>query len=72
MKICFSTLGCPEWSFSEIVSVASDLGYNGIEIRGIQNELYVPAMEPFSAARKVVVLISGSISIFLVTRLLLI
>lgn len=50
MKICFSTLGCPEWSFPEIVSVASDLGYNGIEIRGIQNELYAPAMEPFSAA----------------------
>lgn len=51
MKICFSTLGCPEWSFSDIVSVASDLGYNGIEIRGIQNELYAPAMELFSQAR---------------------
>jgi len=48
MKVCFSTLGCPEWSFSEIVSVASDLGYNGIEIRGIQNELYAPSMETFS------------------------
>lgn len=48
MKVCFSTLGCPEWSFSDIVSVASDLGYNGIEIRGILNELYAPAMEPFS------------------------
>lgn len=48
MKISFSTLGCPEWSFSDIVSVASDLGYNGIEIRGIQNELFAPSMEPFS------------------------
>ncbi len=48
MKTCFSTLGCPEWSFSDIVSVASDLGYNGIEIRGIQNELYAPAIELFS------------------------
>ncbi len=51
MKICFSTLGCPEWSFSDIVSVASDLGYNGIEIRGIQHELYAPAMELFCESR---------------------
>ncbi len=50
MKVCFSTLGCPEWSFPEIVSTASDLGYNGIEIRGILGELYAPEMEPFSAA----------------------
>lgn len=50
MKVCFSTLGCPEWSFSDIVSTASDLGYNGIEIRGIQRELYAPAMDPFSAS----------------------
>ncbi len=50
MKICFSTLGCPEWSFSDIISVASDLGYNGIEIRGIQHELYAPSMELFSAS----------------------
>lgn len=50
MKTCFSTLGCPEWSFADIVSVASDLGYNGIELRGIQHELYAPAMEPFAPA----------------------
>lgn len=50
MKTCFSTLGCPEWTFSEIVSVASDLGFNGVEIRGIQNELYAPAIDAFSPA----------------------
>jgi fatty-acyl-CoA synthase len=50
MKICFSTLGCPGWSFPEIVSVASDLGYNGIEVRGVLRELYAPAIEQFSAA----------------------
>lgn len=49
MKVCFSTLGCPEWSFSDIVSVASDLGYNGIEIRGIGRELYAPAIEQLTA-----------------------
>lgn len=35
MKLCFSTLGCPEWSFSDIISTACDMGYDGIEIRGI-------------------------------------
>ncbi len=50
MKTCFSTLGCPEWSFAEIVSVASDLGFDGIEVRGIQNELYTPAIDAFSPA----------------------
>lgn len=51
MKTCFSTLGCPEWSFAEIVSVASDLGFNGVEVRGVQNELYAPAIDAFSPAR---------------------
>ena len=50
MKTCFSTLGCPEWSFSDIVSVASDLGYNGIEFRGVQNELYAPNIDAFTPA----------------------
>lgn len=50
MKTCFSTLGCPEWTFSDIVSVASDLGFDGVEIRGIQNELYAPAIDAFSPA----------------------
>ncbi len=50
MKTCFSTLGCPEWSFAEIVSVASDLGFSGIEIRGIQRELHAPGIDAFSPA----------------------
>ena len=48
MKLSFSTLGCPEWSFSEIVSTAKDLGYDGIEIRGVQNVLDVPRIPQFS------------------------
>lgn len=35
MKLSFSTLGCPGWSFNEFTSAASDLGYDGVEIRGI-------------------------------------
>ena len=48
MKISFSTLGCPGWSYEEILSTAKDLGFNGIEIRGIGNELYAPKVKQFS------------------------
>lgn len=50
MKICFSTLGCPEWNWGEITSVAKDLGYDGIEIRGVKNELYAPKIKEFQPA----------------------
>ncbi|MBM7581624.1 fatty-acyl-CoA synthase [Caldicoprobacter guelmensis] len=47
MKVCFSTLGCPDWSWEEILVAAKDLGYDGIELRGLGNEIYVPKAKPF-------------------------
>jgi len=47
LKISFSTLGCPGWTWNEIVSMAKDFGYDGIEVRGIKNELYVPKVKAF-------------------------
>ena len=35
MKLSFSTLGCPKLSFRDVLSIAKDLGYDGIELRGI-------------------------------------
>lgn len=48
MKLCFSTLGCPEWSWSEIMSTAGDLGYDGIEIRGVARDIYAPDVPQFT------------------------
>ena len=48
MKLSFSTLGCPEWTWSEITSIASDLGYDAIEIRGIGRHLYAPNIPQFA------------------------
>lgn len=48
MKTCFSTLGCPGWSFTEIISFASDIGFGGIEIRGVMDEMFVPAIDELS------------------------
>lgn len=47
MKISFSTLGCPRWSWDEIIVMAKDFGYDGIEVRGIGSEIYIPFAKPF-------------------------
>ncbi len=47
MKLAFSTLGCPGWTFEEIFATAKDLGIDGIEIRGIGGELFTPGAKPF-------------------------
>jgi fatty-acyl-CoA synthase len=48
MKISFSTLGCPHWTWREITSAAADLGYQGIEMRGIGKDISVPLIPEFS------------------------
>ena len=47
MKLVFSTLGCPGWKWEEIYATAKDLGLDGIEIRGIEKEIYAPKAKPF-------------------------
>ena len=49
MKLCVSTLGCPTWTWSEIVSAVKDFGYSAIEVRGVANEMHVPHIKAFSA-----------------------
>ncbi|MDR0315068.1 MAG: sugar phosphate isomerase/epimerase [Oscillospiraceae bacterium] len=48
MKLSFSTLGCPDWSFDEVLSTAKDLGMDGVEIRGLEDKIYIPDFEGFS------------------------
>jgi len=48
MKFSFSTLGCPDWSWKEILSSAKDLHMQGVEVRCIANELYLPNCREFS------------------------
>lgn len=50
MKLAFSTLGCPRLDYEDIVAGAKDLGYDGIEIRGIADELYAPKAKAFDDA----------------------
>ncbi|MDR0943986.1 MAG: AMP-binding protein [Ruminococcus sp.] len=48
MKISFSTLACPEFSWTDIYSMAKDLGYDGIEVRGLGDTIYAYAAKPFT------------------------
>ena len=52
MKTAFSTLGCPDWSWDEIVTMAKDLGFDGIEVRGIGQELNASRTAPFRPTEK--------------------
>ncbi len=45
MKIAFSTLGCPNYDWKDIYSIAKDFGFDGIEIREIRSEF---KRSPFS------------------------
>ena len=49
MKISFSTLACPDSSWAEIYPMAKDLGFNGIEIRGLGDEISAYNAKPFSS-----------------------
>jgi sugar phosphate isomerase/epimerase len=38
MRPSFSTLGCPDWTLPQIIAIASEAGYEGIELRFVENE----------------------------------
>lgn len=47
MKLAFSTLGCPDFSWGDIYSMAKDLGFGGIEMRGIYGDVFNLHATPF-------------------------
>ncbi len=47
MKLSFTTLGCPDWSFDKILFEAQQMGYHAIEIRGIEGQMRADKMAPF-------------------------
>ncbi len=47
MKLAFSTLGCPGFSWDEIWTMAKDLGFAGVEMRGLGNDIFSVNAGPF-------------------------
>lgn len=47
MKIAYTTLSCPNWSWEQILNETKRLKYDGIEIRGMEGEMFLPKARPF-------------------------
>ena len=47
MKTSFSTLACPDFSWQDIYSMAKDFGFDGIEIRGLGQDIFSVKAPPF-------------------------
>ncbi|MGN6494973.1 MAG: sugar phosphate isomerase/epimerase family protein [Agriterribacter sp.] len=46
--LSFSTLGCPDWTFGQILDFAQAHQYQGIEIRGLQRQMDLTQCKEFS------------------------
>jgi sugar phosphate isomerase/epimerase len=52
MKLSFTTLGCPDWSFEKILDEAQKMGYSGIEIRGLEDKMLAEEIVQFFPENK--------------------
>ena len=52
MKISFSTIACPDYSWVDIYSMAKDLGFDDIEIRGMGDDFAAYKAMPFTEANR--------------------
>ena len=50
LPLSFSTLGCPKWTWKEVLDNASRMGYSAIEVRGIQMKMDLPSLPEFSGS----------------------
>lgn len=48
MKLAFSTLGCPDFDWSDIYSLAKDFDFDGIELRGMGEDIFNLKGKPFA------------------------
>lgn len=49
--ISFSTLGCPTWTWKQILDQADRMGYAAIELRGVGSEMDLTRLAEFSSSR---------------------
>ena len=48
MKLCFSTLACPEWTLDQIVRAAHQNQIGGVDFRGLGSEIDVTKLPAFN------------------------
>ena len=45
MRLCYSNLACPDWSFEQTVEAVGTYGFDGLEIRLFDGEVVTPALD---------------------------
>ena len=48
MKLSFTTLGCPQWTLRQIVENAARMGYAGVDLRGLQQDIDISKRPEFT------------------------
>jgi sugar phosphate isomerase/epimerase len=48
LPLAFSTLGCPKWSWAQIMDFAAANGFAAIELRGVMGDLDLPSRPEFA------------------------
>ena len=51
IRTSFSTLGCPDWSFADMVRLGQQAGFDGVEIRLIERDTELLGVPDFSATQ---------------------
>lgn len=51
LPLCFSTLGCPKWTWKQVLDAAVANGYAAVELRGLLGQMDLPASSEFNAGR---------------------
>lgn len=49
MKLSFTTLGCPDWDLDTICSKGRQCGFDGVDFRGIRDQLDITLMPEFTS-----------------------
>ena len=48
MKMAFTTLGSPDWNLDTVIARGSEFGYQGVDFRGIQEQIDVTLLPEFT------------------------
>lgn len=48
MKISATTLGCPEWNLDKILNKFKNMGFDGVDFRGVLNEIDITKLPEFT------------------------
>jgi sugar phosphate isomerase/epimerase len=63
MRLCYSNLACPDWSFEQTVEAVGPSGFDGLEIRLFDGEVVTPALDERSRRRAEVALRDGGVEV---------